>query len=324
MAVSDGEELDNYDLKMRSIGEGSPVVTLVAGIHGDEKPASRVADELFSEIDEKEVEGTINLISPANIFAHKAGRRETPSPEFESHESEKKDMNRCFGKAWKALKGDTSHLNRTQILAYEVLKVVEGADYVIDMHNATRPDRKVHNIRYKEDSDFDRETVQKMKGMTHASGIDVVVRTPVSKLEKDKKSFLGYAAPRVGTPAVTIEIGGADHFTESDEESYKVAVRNILSYTGNLNREHPELESRDLEIFDDVMTLYAGPAGRLDFKRDLGDKVEVGEAIATVESREDEEGCSIVSPYKGMLEAKNMKKVLGNNERVCKIAYKLA
>lgn len=306
-----------YEQEYYTVSGGKgPTTTVVAGIHGDETPTTDVAKELVEEITTKDVEGTVNVIPRANLFACLENQRETPWPKYETHESEERNMNRAFGAAVDRLEGGDTDLNLTESMAYNVLTVVEESDYVIDMHTATWPDAKTPQSRYKVSAEYDGEVIDEMDAMAEASGLDMLLETTPSEIGG---GVLGAAGPEIGVPTVTIEIGGAAHFSEADRDLYRQAIEGILSHAGHLSDGQVPA---DPERYDGLERMTADRSGALERQYELGDLVDAGSVIATVRDPSGAVVDEVEAPRDGRVESLNMGDRVNQYSRVGKLAYR--
>jgi len=275
---------DTYEMEMLEIGEGDPVVTITAGIHGDESPSVRVAEHLIQEYDADGINGTLRIIPRANIFACTENTRETPWPKHEEYESEERNMNRCFDAARQRLEGEEVGLNLTQTMAYHVLEQVADADHLIDMHTATWPGSKIPQIRMKASAEFDDVVMAEMEAMVDHSGLAHVLRTTPTTIGG---GVLAAVAPKIGVPAVTLEVGGSRHFSDEDFE-----------------------------------TVYTPVSGAVDHVVSPGDRVKEDEVIAVVRDLDGGTRDQVRAPVTGLVEMMNQKAAVNQGIRLAKIAYR--
>ncbi len=318
ISVVQGREIRQYDLTMRVIGDGEPVTLIVAGLHGEESLSVDVASVLLQDFRYDGVNGTVKVIAPANPIAYAENTRKTPSyhSRYEEHQSEEQDMNRCFYRAKHRLDDGDVQLNKTETLAYHVLKEAVDADYVIDMHTATRNDRKIPQVRVRYDSSIDEAVVEEMRAMMDASGLSVALEVSEADVET---GLLGGVAPVLGVPAVTMEVAGAEHFDDEDAGIYREAVKNILRYTGHLDRDRPTDRPERYSRLQKVFATKA--AGRLEAVAEIGDVVEEGDILARIkEFKTGEVLEEVVSPVDGVVESLNMRETINQYGRVGKVA----
>lgn len=307
---------DTYEMEMLELGDGEPVVTITAGIHGDESPSVRVAEHLIEEYSEADINGTLRIIPRANIFACTENTRETPWPKHEEYESEERNMNRCFDAARKRLEDEEIGLNLTQTMAYHVLEQVADADHLIDMHTATWPGSKIPQIRMKASDDFDDAVMDEMEAMVDHSGLAHVLRSRPSTIGG---GVLAAVAPKIGVPAVTLEVGGSRHFSQEDFDTYLGAVEDMLAHIGVLDR---DVEPDPPEVFTGLRSVYTPVSGAVEHVVSPGDRVEEGEVIAVVRDLDGGTRERIRAPVTGLVEMMNQKAAVNQGIRLAKIAYR--
>lgn len=278
--------IDEHSVEAYRIGEGEPDAVLVAGVHGDEIGPQYVAEQLVDDLGEEDLGGAVAVVPDANVFAQQYGERGTAG-RFKPDAPEEGDLNRVFDDAVEALEGDMERgqFHLTQQLGHDLLSYIEdvGDDAaLIDMHSAAHPDRKMPQVRYKHGDGF-KADADEMEALARSSGLEYLLAQEVSA---DQASMLAAAAPRMGVPAVTLEIGGAerpyddrDHFTEEDAALYDETVRNLLGHCGVLDVPEPDTEVTEL---GDLSRTYAETAGDVVYHADVGEQVEAGETVASV------------------------------------------
>ena len=107
------------DLTYGKVGNGGPNVLITAGIHGDEGPWSCLAvDRLLRRTPLDMLSGSLTFIPVTNPTAYELDSRVSPLDHL--------DLNRQFP-------GDPEG-SHSQRLAYEINRLSEGVDAVIDLH----------------------------------------------------------------------------------------------------------------------------------------------------------------------------------------------
>ncbi|MDY6771219.1 MAG: succinylglutamate desuccinylase/aspartoacylase family protein [Candidatus Nanohaloarchaea archaeon] len=303
----------DHEQLMYERGSGSPTVLVVGGIHGDETPSIQVAQWCRDRLDS--VDGTLNVIPEANVFACKENTRDTPWPKYEDHESEERNMNRCFEAASRKIRGEDVSLNLTESMAKSVLEQALAADYVIDLHTATWPDKKLPQTRIKVDEAFDGATVAEMERMAMHAGLSTVLKMHPGEIGG---GVLAAVAPKHGVPAVTLEIGGASHFDDEDRVTYTRTVENILAYLGVVSSEP---EQGRVEFYQGIRTVYTSETGVFQPRADIGDVVEEGDVLAQVRGRDGTPEEQVRAPVTGTVESLNRKRVVNEGSRAAKIVH---
>lgn len=305
------EMLDgSYELECWEIGNGDPVCLLIAGIHGDEYLSMEIAEHVSDNLEP--ATGTVRIIPVANIFAAFRRARATPWPEFDSHESEERNLNRSFDAAKAA--DDPRELSLTAAVAYYILNEVETADYVIDMHTASWPDRKLPHGRIKVSESYDSDVVDAMEDLLQWSGLEHALKTDPAEIGS---GVLSDIVPQLGTPAITLEIGGAGNYREEDWETYRTVIRNLLQGVGIKEGESVIGEP---SIFHGLRTVYAPRSGTLEHVKELGDSVTKGDMIARVRDTTGKIIDTVEAPVAGVIEAVTQRDAVNRGNRVAKIA----
>jgi predicted deacylase len=154
-----------------------------------------------------------------------------------------------------------------------------------------------------------------MREVTENAGADIFSTTPDEDAE-----MLGAVAPRMGYPAVTVEVGGGvEHgregaFEDSHAAQYQEIIRNILDYAAG--GEETVFEPREFSGIEKYHTPL-GVEGEVEYRFDLGEEVSEGEVVATVD------GDEIVAEHSGALETvliEELRDDVGGGNRIFNIA----
>ena len=115
-----GAAAGTLNLRIGSVGQGKPVVTITAGVHGDEGPwSARAIHQLLERTAMTDLIGTLRVVPVSNPLAMEADTRCAPLDVL--------DLNRVFPG-----NPNGSHTERLAALLAE--HAVEGADVLIDLH----------------------------------------------------------------------------------------------------------------------------------------------------------------------------------------------
>jgi hypothetical protein len=115
-----GAATGTLDLRIGSVGQGRPIVTVTAGVHGDEGPWSAWAlHKLLERTPLSDLVGTLRVVPVSNPLAMEADARCAPLDVL--------DLNRVFPG-----NPNGSHTERLAALLAE--HAVQGADVLIDLH----------------------------------------------------------------------------------------------------------------------------------------------------------------------------------------------
>lgn len=293
VAVSDTDEkliysIDGSESSAYELGDGDFTVAVVAGNHGDEEGARNVFDGFFEDLPEVYDDLSLSYIPEANVFASGKTTRKTPRS-VQPNAADQHDLNRSYETARRELEseGELQSLNTTQQAAFQVLEYLDELqpDLVIDMHSGTSGTRKMPQIRYKHREDYPVEE-EEMRGLTENAGVDMIVSEPGEDAE-----MLGAVAPKMGFPAVTIEVGGgigySDRgFTAGDGEDYENIIRSIFDYA--LEGRENSFSPREFTGLEKNFST-AEESGSIEYHFPLGEEVLEGETVATLTSEDGEQ-----------------------------------
>lgn len=177
-----------------------PVLTLTAGIHGDEFPAIFALQRLRAAIDPAELHGSLVLVHLANLAGFHA-RRIALSP------VDQKNLNRVFP-------GRADGTQTEQIAHFLTTEVIGLSDYLIDLHSGSANQRLWPHVYAPviDDPALDARTLAfaRATGLRHIVLYDERPRDPANSI-----SYPNTAQTR-GKPGLTLEIG---HLGERDEAS---------------------------------------------------------------------------------------------------------
>ncbi len=193
--------------------KAGPVLTLTAGIHGDEFPSILALQRLRAEVRAKDLAGTLVMVHVANLPGF-LGRRIAVSP------VDGKNLNRAFpGSADGTLTEKVAH--------FFTMEVIARTDYLIDMHSGSANQELLPHVYspFLGDKELDGRTFEfaKATGMRHIVLYGDRPRDPARSI-----SYPNTAMTR-GKPALTTEIG---HLGRRDEEF----VRDVMRVAWNAMR----------------------------------------------------------------------------------------
>jgi len=190
-------------------GKPGPTVLLMTGAHGNEINGPETIGRLLSVLTPDKLHGTVVVLPVTNPWGFAARTREVPI--------DGRDLNRSYP-------GHANGSFTLQVANAILEQVVSQVDTLIDVHDAgTRnvqlPHTRVH-LRPADDP-------TRALGLAFGSDI-VILRTA------EPGMLAGVARERYGTPAVTVEVGGALQIWESFAERTVHGMRNILRALGTL------------------------------------------------------------------------------------------
>jgi predicted deacylase len=115
-----GAAAGTLNLRIGSVGQGKPVVTVTAGVHGDEGPwSARAIHHLLEMTAMTDLIGTLRVVPVSNPLAMEADARCAPLDVL--------DLNRVFP-------GNPNGSHTERLAALLVEHAVEGASVLVDLH----------------------------------------------------------------------------------------------------------------------------------------------------------------------------------------------
>ena len=232
--------------------EDFPILGLTAAVHGNELNGIPVIQRLFTEIDVKELKGTIVGIPVVNIPSFNRRKRRF---------NDGVDLNHIMpGK---------EDGNVSQVYAFRfVQRVVKHFDYLLDLHTASFGRVNSYYIR----ADMKHPITRKLALLQNAQ---IIVHNPPSD------GTLRGAAESLDIPAITLEVGNPNTFQKKLIRSGIAGIHNVLSY---LEMTQDEIVVPDKEAVRCKRSywIYTDTGGLLTVTVNLTDLVKKGDLIATL------------------------------------------
>ena len=227
-----------------------PIVTVVAGQHGDEWNGIYIAHRLFEEVEHQDLEGTLVILPIANPFAFLQKSRVSIIDQI--------DMNRSYG-----IGGE----RRPTMLAAATLfqEIFLKSNYIIDLHSGG-PGTYIANAGVTEQGRF--------SSAAHFNTGNVIVAY------KDHGTLVA-AAERNSIPAFSLQLG---HALDIDYEACDVMVDGIINFfrAVRLIPESPRTDENQ-QLFTDKKLLLAPDSGFVTLNVALGDDVQAGRQVGEIE-----------------------------------------
>jgi len=232
--------------------EDGPTLGLTAAVHGNELNGIPVIQRIFTEIDVKNLKGTIVGVPVVNV----------PS---------------LFRKKRRFIDGtDLNHImpgkskgNVSQVYAYRVFnKIIKNFDYLIDLHTASFGRLNSYYIR----ADMKTKNTRQMALLQNAQ---IIVHNPPSD------GTLRGAAEELGIAAITLEVGDPNRFQKGMIRSGLTGIHNVLH---ELEMIEGGIEKPDIPpvICKNSYWIYTKTGGILNVHPYVTDLVKKGEVIATL------------------------------------------
>ncbi|UCC77965.1 MAG: succinylglutamate desuccinylase/aspartoacylase family protein [Anaerolineales bacterium] len=162
-------------------GQGSRRGLIVAGIHGREHTSIQVAYDLVAQLENAALKGVIDIIPVANPLAYAA----------ETRESLLDGLN--LGQAFAA----SEPRSITSAIAVAIRGLVEGAEWVLDLHSAGEA-RYLPHVIFARAKDAD---------MAASLGLPFAILRRRTR-EGAREGALSWAAAQAGTRGLALELGG--------------------------------------------------------------------------------------------------------------------
>lgn len=241
-----------------------PVLTLTAGIHGDEYISILALQRLRAEMRPADLSGTLVLVQLANVPGY-LGRRIALSP------VDGKNLNRVFP-------GRADGTLTEQIAHYLTKEVIERTDYLIDMHSGSANQELWPHVY----SPFvgNEELDQRTLAFAKSTGLRHIVLYGDRPRDPARSISCPNTAMTRGKPGLTIEIGHLGQRSEEFVNQALAAARNAMRHLKMIpGREEP----------NEGFTLYkklhevASPATGIFYPRArIGELVDKGALLGEV------------------------------------------
>ncbi len=274
--------------------EATPVVGLLAAIHGNELNGIKVIQEVIDDIDLETFSGTIVAVPGLNAISIQQHRRRYVDEE---------DLNRKFpGKE----KG-----NRSQQYVWQInQKILSKIDYLIDMHTASFGRENSLYVRAK----LDDPQIEKMATLQDA---DIILNNngiPSVNGQIAATRTMRAEAMLKGIPSITVEYGNPQVFQPEIIERGKRGIENILSWLKMIKKE-VEIKSNPV-LCKKSYWIYVEEGGYLDIKVALKQKVNKGDLMAIMRNPFGDILHQYYSPEDGIVIGKSSNPVNMNGGRI--------
>ena len=236
----------------RGAGGDGPVVGITAAVHGNELNGIPVIQQLFAELDPRQLRGTLVGVPGVNIPSLVRRQRRF---------IDGTDLNHIMpGRA---------DGNVSQVYAYRLVdRIVRHFDYLFDLHTASFGRVNSYYIR----ADMSDERVRQMAML---QGAQIIVHNPPGD------GTLRGAADDLDIPAITLEVGDPNRFQRGMIRATATGIHNFLIERGLLDGTIEGAE-HDTVLCKRSYWLYADTGGLLSVRPKLTARLEAGDEIATL------------------------------------------
>lgn len=275
-----------------------PKLLIEGGIHGIEIATIDIARRLKETINPTQLKGTVIIAPVINPYAFWSSIRYTPLDAM--------DMNRVFP----GTKGSL-----TNCLARTVSeKLISTADYVIDCHSCNPPSLHFTIIG----QEGKPETKKKSLGMARAFGYPIVYS------ETDSSGTISGYCMDQGKPCITPEFVFSRRLDKVSIQTGTIGIMNVMRHLGMIDS--------DMEYFEvpgafeeglKYRSVHATRGGLVYFEKEVGERVKVGDCLATLRDLWGYETEIISSPVDGIVIAYPLagNQAAGTGDKVAYIAY---
>lgn len=268
-----------------------PTIFLSAAIHGDELNGIEIINRIINSKTIKNLKGTLIAVPMVNVYGVLNQSRYMP---------DRRDLNRSFP--------GSSRGSLAARLAYQFLQeIVSISDYGIDFHTGAIHRSNLPQIRANLD---DQETLDLAK----AFSIPVLLNANL------RDGSLRQSAADLGTKVLLYEAGEALRF---DELAIRAGVKgtiNVMKHLGMLT------SRRSLKAIEPIIARKSGwvracESGLVVHHKQLGDQVEKGDLLATINNPYGHRLDEVKSQYAGIIIGKQNIPLVQEGEAMYHIAY---
>lgn len=260
-----------------------PVLTLTAGIHGDEFPPILALQRLRAGIRAAELSGTLILVHAANLPGFH-GRRIALNP------ADGKNLNRVFpGAPDGTLTEKLAHFLTTE--------VIEKTGYLIDMHSGSAHEELWPHVY----SPFvgDRELDARTLAFAQATGMRHIVLYGDRPRDPRHSISCPNTAMTRGKPALTIEIGQLGQRSEDQIIAYLTALQSAMRHLKMI----PGTESpnQGFITYHKLHEVECPVSGVFHPRAQAGELVDKGALLAEITDYFGEKTAELRAPVRGIV-----------------------
>lgn len=246
-----------------------PVLTLTAGIHGDEFPAIFALQRLRQTIQAEQLHGTLIIVHLANLEGFH-GRRVALSPVDE------KNLNRVFP-------GQIDGTLTEQLAYFMTHQLISKTDYLIDLHSGSWNQTLLPHVY----SPVMNNQVLDEKTLAFAQSLGVPHIVLYDERPHDPEHAISYpnAAQTRGKPALTLEVGQLGQSEQQDIERIYQASLNAMQYLKMYDTSKQEKRDALPEhkvLYRKLMAVQSPVTGIFHPHTKVGEHVKQGQAIGQI------------------------------------------
>ena len=271
-----GLDLETPVIAIHGLTPG-PILCLTAGVHGDEVNGVEIVRRVTREVDPRTLRGSLIAVPIVNLPAFRRGSRYLP---------DRRDLNRYFP--------GSNHGSAASRIAHALFtQVIRRCGALVDFHTGSFHRSNIHQLR----ADL---RVPGVMELARGFGAPIVLHKP------GQFGTLRRAAVDASVPAITLEAGEPARFSEHE---VVLSVAGVIRLMTHLEM-RPEVPDEEQEVRE-TPVLYgrshwarADEGGILMSSVSLGEEVEGGQVLGTVNNPLSEEASVIRAPVTGRIVGK--------------------
>jgi len=248
-----------------------PTIWLSAAIHGDELNGVMIVQQLIKEVNPRELSGTVLAVPIVNMFGVANGSRYLP---------DRRDLNRSFP-------GSPKGSLAARLANMFFTNVASRCDVGLDFHTASNGRDNLPQIR----CDLDHEET---RGYASAFGAPLTLHATL------RDGSLRAAARKRGVHVLLFEAGEANRLNPAVIESGVSGSLRVMYAMGMLNREPPKPSQPPL-YSRKSRWIRAPRSGFCMVTAELGELIEIGNRVATVDDGFGSQNSKVTSRLAGMV-----------------------
>ncbi|WP_211252278.1 succinylglutamate desuccinylase/aspartoacylase family protein [Marinobacterium jannaschii] len=252
-----------------------PVLLVCAAIHGDELNGVEICRQLMKRQALERLRGTLIIVPVVNIFGFLHHSRYMP---------DRRDLNRCFPGSERGSMG-------ARFANCFVKEVLHKSSHVIDLHTGAVHRSNLPQVRANLDDPVVRQ-------MAESFGAPVMLNAAL------RDGSLRGCADDAGIPLILYEAGEALRFNDYAIKTGLAGVINVMRDLQML----PPVRRKNKILCEEARTsgwVRAELDGTCRFIAQLGQRVKVGDQLATIASPFSPQEQSVLAPWAGIIIGRN-------------------
>ncbi len=263
----------DVEIPIIRIGSGSPKITILTGMHGDEFSGLLIIKEFLDKLELKS--GTLQAILCANPLARFSKTRESPIDLM--------DLNRCFPGNPKG--------TITERLANKLTHIITDSELVIDIHNMcnrTKPTSLMISCSNKTDE----KTTESIKAF-NCGRVWKIQATSEEKYSQTLGAFLA----RQMIPHFAVEVDSIEIINEEDINTVINGLENVLAKFKMVDKNVME---KEIKYFSRTQ-LFSHTPGIFIPLKEIDDELKEGDIIGEIINLHEFIKEPVISQHKGFI-----------------------